>query len=289
MKVMVIVKASPSSEAGVMPSEELMAEMGAYNQKLIDAGIMLAGEGLHPTSRGYRVRFSGANRTVVRGPFTETNELIAGYWLWKVQSIEEALEWVKQCPNPMLEDSEIEIRQVYDMEDFGEVMTPELKEQDLGQRAKLAGLGWLGIQDSSERKLLGVGKKYSAETRFRIPEQWHQFVGMLPQLQGNHHPETYGLITPVSGCSEIHYLTGVEPINSSNTPQTFTSGNIPAGNYAVFAHEGHVSKIPDTMQKIGEILSESGYSSESGISFEKYTAKFDPMKGTGGIEIWVSI
>lgn len=135
MKVMVIVKASASSEAGVMPSHELLAAMGNYNEELVKAGIMLAGEGLHPSSKGYRVRFSGKNRTVVDGPFAETKELIAGFWMWKVDSMEQAIEWVKKCPNPMMEDSDIEIRQVFEAEDFGAEFTPELREQEDRLRA----------------------------------------------------------------------------------------------------------------------------------------------------------
>ncbi len=130
MRVMVIVKADRDSEAGVMPSEELLTAMGKYNEELVKAGIMLAGEGLHPSSRGKRVHFSGAKRTVIDGPFTETKELIAGFWLWQVRSMEEALEWVKRCPNPQMGDSDIEIRPVFEMEDFGEAMTPELRDQE---------------------------------------------------------------------------------------------------------------------------------------------------------------
>jgi hypothetical protein len=127
---MIIVKATKDSEAGVMPDEKLLTEMGKYNEELVRAGIMLAGEGLHPSSKGARVRFSGAQRTVVDGPFVETKELIAGFWLWQVKSLEEAIEWVKRCPNPMPGDSEIEIRQVFEAEDFGEEFTPELREQE---------------------------------------------------------------------------------------------------------------------------------------------------------------
>ena len=129
MRFMVIVKATPDSEAGVMPSEALLTAMGKYNEELAKAGILLAGEGLQPSSKGARVRFSGPKRTVVDGPFAETKELIAGFWMWKVKSKEEAIEWVKRCPNPMPGDSEIEIRQVFEAEDFGEQFTPELKEQ----------------------------------------------------------------------------------------------------------------------------------------------------------------
>ena len=141
MRFMVIVKATKDSEAGVLPNEQLLTDMGKYNEELVKAGIMLAGEGLHPSSNGARVRFSGDKRTVVDGPFTETKELIAGFWLWQVRSMEEAVEWVKRCPQPMPEDSDIEIRPVFEMEDFGEAMTPELREQEARQRAELEARG----------------------------------------------------------------------------------------------------------------------------------------------------
>ena len=130
MRFMVIVKATRDSEAGKMPSEKLLAEMGKFNEELVKACIMLAAEGLHPSSKGARVRFSGTKRTVIDGPFTESKELIAGFWLWKVKSKQEAIEWVKRCPNPMEGESEIEIRQVFEAEDFGKEFTPELREQE---------------------------------------------------------------------------------------------------------------------------------------------------------------
>jgi len=136
MKFMVLVKASKDSEAGVMPSQQLFADMGAYNEQLVRAGIMLAGEGLHPSSKAARVQFSGEKRTVIDGPFAETKELIAGYWIWQVRSMDEAIEWVKRCPNPMPGDSEIEIRQVFEAEDFGEALTPELREREAKLRAE---------------------------------------------------------------------------------------------------------------------------------------------------------
>ncbi|MFS2198884.1 YciI family protein [Pseudomonas sp. Pseusp3] len=131
MRFMIIIKASQDSEAGIMPSQELLTAMGNYNEELAKAGILLAGEGLHPSSKGARVRFSGDKRTVIDGPFIETRELIAGFWLWQVKSKEEAIEWVKRCPNPMPgTEAEIEIRQVFEMEDFGAELTPELREQE---------------------------------------------------------------------------------------------------------------------------------------------------------------
>jgi hypothetical protein len=139
MRFMVMVRANKDTEAGVMPEERLLAEMGRYNEELVKAGIMLAGEGLHPSSKGARVRFSGASRTVIDGPFAETKELIAGFWLLQVKSLEEAIEWVKRCPNPLDGESEIEIRQVFEAEDFGAEFTPELREQEERLRAQMAG------------------------------------------------------------------------------------------------------------------------------------------------------
>jgi hypothetical protein len=137
MRVMVIVKASPESEAGQMPSTELLTAMGQFNEQLVNAGVMLAGEGLHPSSKGKRVRFSGTQRTVVDGPFGETKELIAGFWLWQVKSMDEAVEWARRCPNPMEGGGELEIRPVFEADDFGAELTPELREQEERLRAQL--------------------------------------------------------------------------------------------------------------------------------------------------------
>lgn len=137
MRVMAIVKASEDSEAGVMPSQELLEAMGKFNEELAEAGIMLAGEGLQPSSKGARVSFSGKRRTVVDGPFAETKELVAGFWLWRVRSLEEAIEWAKRCPNPHAGGGEIEIRPLFEAEDFGEDFTPELREQEERIRRKI--------------------------------------------------------------------------------------------------------------------------------------------------------
>jgi hypothetical protein len=138
MRVMVIVKATRDSETGVLPSQELITAMGNYNEELVKAGIMLAGEGLKPSSQGKRLRFSGSKRTVIDGPFSETKELIAGYWIWQVRSMEEAVEWLKRCPNPMPGESEVEIRPVFEASDFGENLTPEAREQEERLREQIA-------------------------------------------------------------------------------------------------------------------------------------------------------
>jgi hypothetical protein len=134
---MIIIKADKNSENGAMPDEKLLSEMGKFNEELVNAGIMLSGDGLHPSSKGARVKFSGDKRAVVNGPFPETKELVAGFWIWKVKSKEEAIEWVKRCPNPTGEESEIEIRQIFEMEDFGAELTPELREQEERLRTKI--------------------------------------------------------------------------------------------------------------------------------------------------------
>ena len=136
MRVMVIVKANKDSEAGVMPNEKILTAMGKFNEQLVKAGVMLAGDGLHPSSKGKRVRFSGGKQTVIDGPFAETKELIAGYWLWQVRSMEEAIEWLKRCPNPHNEETEVEIRRVFEAADFGPEFTPELREQEERLRAQ---------------------------------------------------------------------------------------------------------------------------------------------------------
>src|ERR1700756_832877 len=138
MRFVVLLKADKNTEAGVLPSTELLAAMGKFNEELVNAGVMLAGEGLQPSSKGVRVKISGSKRTVIDGPFAETKELVAGFWIWQVKSKEEALEWVKRCPNPVREDSEIEIRQVFEAEDFGAEFTPELREQEARLRAQIA-------------------------------------------------------------------------------------------------------------------------------------------------------
>ncbi len=139
MRFMILIKADANSEAGIMPSEQLLADMGRFNEELVNAGVMLAGEGLHPSARGARVRFSGASRDVIDGPFAETRELVAGFWIWRCASLQEAIDWVRRCPNPMPGESEIEIRPIFEAEDFGEAFTPELREQEARLRTQLDG------------------------------------------------------------------------------------------------------------------------------------------------------
>lgn len=166
MRVMVLVKATKDSEGGLMPTQGMLEAMGQYNDELIKAGIMLAGEGLHPSAKGKRVRFSGAERTVIDGPFAETNELVAGFWLWQVNSMEEAIEWLKRCPNPMPGDSEIEIRPLFEAEDFGAEFTPELREQEARQRMQTEQLNQLTSTESLDPEITDQQTIHGRSVRF---------------------------------------------------------------------------------------------------------------------------
>ncbi|MCA9052760.1 MAG: GyrI-like domain-containing protein [Planctomycetaceae bacterium] len=291
MKVMVIVKATPGSEAGEMPSTELLAAMGKYNEELVNAGIMLAGEGLHPSSAGARVRFAGANRTVMDGPFTETKELIAGYWLWKVGSMQEAIDWVRKCPNPMQEDSEIEIRRVFEAEDFGEEFTPELREQEAVIRAQTAGLAAPQFVTASARKVAGTLRRYTCETRVQIPQQWEQFVPISGSIAGRVGTDHFGVCCRATSDGAFDYITGVQVAADAATPVQLQTVDLPQGRYAVFPHTRHVSAIPETIDAIW-----SKWAPDCGLKldhtapcFERYTSDFDDATGLGGMEIWIPL
>lgn len=290
MKVMVMVKATKSSEAGEMPSEQLMAEMGKYNEQLIQAGIMKDGEGLKPSSTGFRVRFSGKDRIVTKGPFIETNELVAGFWMWNVKSMEEAIEWVKRCPNPMKEVSEIEIRQVVSAEDFGEAFTPDLMEQEANQRARLLGLNPPRFEMGSEKIIAGVNETYTNETRQNIPKQWEKFAPNLGHIPGQVGKDSYGVCWRFEPDCKFDYLTGVEVKDTLQLPANYQTVHLLAQRYAIFTHTLHVSSLPETLNTIwSKWLPESGLKPAKAPAFERYTEEFDPKTQIGGIEIWVPL
>lgn len=290
MKVMVIVKASKGSEAGEMPSTELLAEMGKYNEELVNAGIMLAGEGLHPSSQGARVRFSGTNRTVIDGPFTETKELIAGFWLWKVDSMQNAIEWLKRCPNPMNEESEIEIRRILEADDFGVEFTPELREQEAAIRAKTLGLNSPRFEQGSELLVAGLKQAYTMESRIGIPQQWERFVPQAANIPGQKGTAFYGVCWNAKPDGRFDYLAGVEVVNTKNLPQPFASLKLDACRYAVFPHTAHVSAIPKTIDTIwSKWVPDCGLKIASAPCFERYTSEFNPSTGMGGMEIWIPL
>lgn len=290
MKVMVIVKATKASEAGQMPSTELLAAMGNYNEQLVKAGVMLDGAGLTPSSKGARVRFSGTKRTVLDGPFAETKELIAGFWVWKVKDLQEAIDWVKKCPNPMNEDSDIEIRPYFESEDFGAAFTPELREQEASIRAQSLGLSSPAFKAGPELQLAGLNETYTMETRIGIPQQWERFVpraGAIPNLVGTTFYGVCWNTTPECG---FDYLTGVEVSKAEKLPPDFTSLKLDARPYAVFPHPGHVSAIPKTIDTIwSKWVPDCGLKISKAPCFERYTSEFNPQTGMGGMEIWVPL
>lgn len=290
MKVMVIVKATRASEAGEMPSTELLTAMGAYNQELVDAGIMLDGAGLKPSSQGARVRFSGTNRTVVRGPFAEISELIAGFWVWNVKSLEEAIDWVKKCPNPMLEDSDIEIRTYFEAADFDEAFTPELREQEASILAQELGLGRPRFEDGTSMRLVGLNQRYTMESRTGIPNQWEAFI---PRIQGQsafHQENVYGVSWNTSSQGDFDYLTGVEPKSPGHVPDGMCEIDLEACRYVIFEHAGHVSTMPSTFETIWKRwVPDCGLKVSGKACFEKYTPSFDPSTGMGGMEIWIPL
>ncbi len=292
MKVMVLVKATKDSEAGVMPSEQLLTEMGNYNQELVKAGVLLAADGLQPSSKGVRVRFSGKNRTVIDGPFAETKELLAGYWIWQVKSLNDAIEWVKRCPNPMSGESEIEIRPIFEAADFGEALTPALKQQEERLRSEVEKytLEPPQFKNGPQRLIAGRNETYTFETRVNIPRQWDRFarhIGKVPTQIGK---SAYGVCWNYKPNAGFDYLTGVEIREPSGLPNDFAQVRLPAGRYAVFAHRGHVSVIPQTLEAIWKKwLPNSGHEAADAPCFERYGEEFNPQTGMGGIEIWIPL
>lgn len=289
MKVMVIVKASPDSEAGKLPSTELLTAMGQYNEELAQAGILLEGAGLTPSSQGARVHFSGAQRTVTDGPFAETKELIAGYWVWKVQSLQEAIAWVKKCPNPMPGDSVIEIRPFFEAEDFGAAFTPELREQEAAVLAVTLGLNKPTFENRPEVRVAGLNQCYTLETRVGIPQQWDRFVCRAIEIPGLNRTTFYGVSWNAQSDSSFDYLAGVE-VNAAALPADFITLTLTARRYAVFAHTAHVSAMPKAMDTIWtQWVPESGLKTAAAPCFERYTAEFDPQTGMGGMEICIPL
>jgi predicted transcriptional regulator YdeE len=287
---MILIKATKDSEAGVMPSEQLLTEMGNFNEELVKAGVMLAGEGLHPTSKGARVKFSGGRRTVIDGPFAETKELIAGYWVWQCKSKEEAIEWVKRCPNPYNEDGEVEIRQLFEAEDFGAEFTPQLRRQEAGIRAQALGLGEPRFEHAKELLFAGVSKRYTLETRAEIPAQWERFAPNIGKIPGQIGQDSYGVCWNVSPGRGFDYLSGVEVKDTKGLPAEYQTVRLPAREYAVFTHRDHVSVIDKTIDKIwNDWAPQAGLKLASAPCFERYSEEFNPQTGVGGMEIWIPL
>lgn len=276
-----------------MPSEELLRAMGNFNEALVNAGIMLGGDGLHPSSRGARVRFSGKDRTVINGPFAETKELIAGYWIWQVNSMEEAIEWVKRCPNPMMEDSEIEIRQVFALEDFAEIdPTGEVRaqEQRLLEEMENYHLDSPRFENGREMIIAGLSRNFTPQTRDKIMKLWMKFAPYIGDVPGQVGKDTYGVCYGCDADGSFDYMACVEVKDIAQLPSGFTHLRLPAQRYAVFTHSKHVSRIPDTFDAIyTKWLPNSGFKAVQAPAFEKYTESFCPDVGVGGIEIWIPV
>jgi AraC family transcriptional regulator len=290
MKVMVIVKACADSETGKMPGQQLLAEMGKFNEELAKAGVLLAGEGLHPSSKGVRVGFRGNERTVTDGPFAETKELIAGFWLWKVKSMDEAVAWLKRCPNPHYEPTEVEIRQVFSAEDFAPALTPELREHEASVRAQAMGLGTVRFETASEHLIAGINGTYDAQSRASIPAQWGRFAPHIGKVPGQIGTDAYGVCWNVQGDSVFDYLCGVEVPRPAPIPAGFTRVALPAGRYAVVTHEGHVSSLPETIDRVwSKWVPDATLKTAKAPCFERYTDKFDPKSGTGSVEFWIPL
>ncbi|MFO0891353.1 MAG: YciI family protein [Isosphaeraceae bacterium] len=291
MKVMVIVKATQDSEAGIMPSTELLTAMGKFNEDLVNAGVLLAGEGLHPSSKGARVRFSGKNRAVTDGPFTETKELIAGFWLWRVNSLQEAIEWVKKCPNPMREDSDIEIRPVFEPDDWGPQLTPELRQNHAELLANSLGLGSLQIRDCPGMLIAGLNQSYTLESRSAIPQQWERFVSADYTVTDRVGADHYGIAWNTRPDCGFDYLTGTEVSRADRLPSDYVCLKLEPGRYAVFVHTHHVSTLPQAIDTIW-----TRWAPDCGLKIagdapcvEHYTPEFDGNTGMGRMEIWVPL
>ncbi len=292
MKVMVLVKASKDSEAGVMPSTQLLSDMGKFNEELVKAGIMLAGEGLHPSSKGVRVRFSGKNRTVIDGPFAETKELVAGYWIWQVKSMDEAIAWLKRCPCPMTDESDVEIRPIFSAEDFGAAFTPEMQSKEAGMRAEIERyqLEPPRYENGKEMLIAGINETYTFETRDKIAVQWERFVPRSTSVPSQVGKCAYGVCWNYKPGVGFDYLTGVEVSDTKGLPKDFVHVRLAPAHYAVFTHRGHVSLLPQTLDAIWKKwLPHSGHEPTGAPSFERYTEEFNPQTHTGGTEVWLPI
>ena len=290
MRFMILIKATKDSEAGVMPSERLLTEMGNFNDELVKAGVMLAGEGLHPTSKGARVRFTGGQRNVIDGPFAETKELIAGYWVWQCKSLQEAIDWVKRCPNPYNEDGEVEIRQIFEAEDFGAEFTPELRKQEASIRAQSLGLTEPRFEQGKEMLLAGLSGHYNLETRSQIPAQWERFAPSIGKVPGQIGHTCYGVCWNAAPGGGFDYLSGVEVPKEKGLPTEFKTVQLPAREYVVFAHRDHVTVINRALDKIwNEWAPQSGLKIAKAPFFERYGEEFNPQTGMGGMEIWIPL
>jgi predicted transcriptional regulator YdeE len=277
--------------AGAEALKDAMTEAAAHARELSDSGRYVSASPLHSSETATCVRVRDGKRAITDGPFAETNEVIAGFWLWKVKSMAEAIEWVKRCPNPMLEDSAIEIRPVFEADDFGEAFTPELREQEAAVRAKALGLGTPTFRPGQRLLIAGLNESYTAATRGKIPEQWQRLAPHLGKVPGQVGEDSYGVCWKADSQCNFEYLAGVAVSSPDRLPAGFKAVEIDSLRYAVFGHAGHVSEIPATIAAIW-----TKWAPDCGLRlahdapcFERYTDEFDARTGLGGMEIWIPL
>src|SRR5262245_24633713 len=251
------------------------------------AGVWLAVEGLQASSKGVRFKFSGGKRTVIDGPFAETKELVAGFWLWKCKSREDAIEWLKRAP---FDETEVEIRQVFEAEDFGAEFTPELRNQEAAVRAQALGLGAPRFEHGRDMIIAGLNMSYTFETRVNIPAQWQRFAPHIGKVPGQIGTISYGVCWNYRPATGFDYLAGVEVRDITTLPAEFAHVRLPARQYLVFTHREHVSSIGKTIDTIwNQWVPQSGLKTVDAPWFERYTEEFNPKTGLGGTEIWIPI
>ncbi len=291
MKVLVIVKASKDSEAGKMPSSELISAMGKFNEELIKAGLFEMGAGLTASSHGARVKFAGSERTVIDGPFPETKELIAGFWIWNVKSMAEAIDWVRRCPNPHLDEGIVELRPFMGPECFGDSLTGEVAEQDAAVRALALGLGEIRYDTGRPMVMTGLAGSFTVQTAAKIPDLWMQFAPHIAKIPGVAHADVcYGVSFNQTREGSFDYLCGQEIAESAATPTNFTRLNIPGGRYVVVTHQGHISKLPETVGKMWrEWLPETALKPAQSPWYERYDERWIPATGEGPVELWLPL
>jgi predicted transcriptional regulator YdeE len=265
--------------------------MAAYHEELAKAGALLDASGLQPSSKGWRIKYSGGTRTIVDGPFAETKELIAGYTLIKVKTRDEAVDWARRFPNPHLEDGEIEIRQLYELEDFAQVEAIDrFRELDAGRRAVALGLQLPRFEDGKALRIAGLNQAYTMENRTQIPLQWQRFVPHIGKIAGQVQGYAYGVCWNDKMGFNFDYLTGVEVPVVGELPEGFTTLDLKPQRYAVFAHQGHISNLVNTIETIWmKWVPDSGLKAARAPCFERYTPEFDPHQGIGGIELWIPV
>jgi len=292
MKLMVIVKATKRYEAGLPLDEKSLSELKSYNELLTKEGILVSKEELLPSSKGVRMQFNGPEPVVSNGPFTELNELVAAYWIWRVKSMDEALDWAKRCPSSKSTDFALELRPMLDGESPvpAAVNVSNLHEKEAAKRAEALGLGSPKFENGHELLIAGMNQSYMFVSRVHIPSQWQRFMPQVGRIPGRVGQTTYGVCSTFRSDGGFEYLSGVEVSQTDGIPADFSTVKLPGQRYAVFTHSDHVSSIAKTIDTIwNKWFPESGLKHVEAPCFERYTEAFNPQTGMGGMEIWIPI